>query len=537
MRTEIPSVNAVGSAAARHADRRPIAFTAFTAFTPQPRRECSRFTVQKHKVGWGADNGTGGIWSRCAALRHSGLVTFGSNCLTVRDMTRRLRAQHFLVAAGTVAAVGSLALTSTAAAAGAPVVVDTHQYHYDGAHSGFHPNTPAVGRLARAWTARLDGAVQASPLVVNGTVIAATEHNTVYGLSRTTGRALWSRNLGAPVDGSKLACGNINPLGITGTPVADHTHVFVVATTPYGSRSIRHTLVGLDPRSGAVLSRTPVDPPNQDPTVENQRGALSIAKGRVVVPFGGLSGDCGSYHGYVVSTSLTGTQRRSYRLGVNPGVGLWQPSGLSTDTTGNVYAVAGNGENPPRWDGSNGVLKYDPYSLGLLSSFAPANWQQRNAQDADLGSAGAALIGPYVFVQGKGSTGYLLNQSRLGGIGGQRAVVQNVCANEFGGAGVHGNALFVPCTDGLRRLDLQPNVMLRANWRAPAGVTGSPAIGGNAVWALAPGSGMLYALDETTGRVLGTITVDSTVRFATPELSGNLVLVPTTTGITAISGA
>ncbi len=78
---------------------------------------------------------------------------------------------------------------------------------------------------------------------------------------------------------------------------------------------------------------------------------------------------------------------------------------------------------------------------------------------------------------------------------------------------------------------------LRALWRAPAGVTGSPAIGGNAVWALAPGSGTLYALDEATGWVLRTITIGSTVRFATPELSGNLVLVPTTTGLTAISGA
>jgi len=168
------------------------------------------------------------------------------------------------------------------AAAATSVNVDTRQYHYDPAHSGYNPATPAFTKAVKSWSAQLDGVVQGSPLVVNGLVIAATEHNTVYGLNRTTGRVRWSRNLGSPVNGSTLPCGNINPLGITGTPVADSTHLFVVTTTPLGT-SIRHTLVGMDPTTGAVRSRTAIDPANQDPRVENQRAALSIAKGRVVV--------------------------------------------------------------------------------------------------------------------------------------------------------------------------------------------------------------------------------------------------------------
>lgn len=112
-----------------------------------------------------------------------------------------------------------------------------------------------------------------------------------------------------------------------------------------------------------------------------------------------------------------------------------------------------------------------------------------------------------------------------------------MCANEFGGAGVHGNALFVPCTNGLERTNVQSDGTIRNVWRAPSQVTGSPAIGGGAVWALAPSSGTLYALSEGTGRVLATIPVGSVVRFATPALSGSLVLVPTLTGITAVNGA
>jgi len=440
------------------------------------------------------------------------------------------------LAAGTAGPLAAPALSSAFLADH----VDTHGYAYDNAHSGYNPAVPAIGRIAKAWTANLDGVVQASPLVVGKQVIAATEHNTVYGLDRRTGRVLWSRHLGAPVDGSTLPCGNVNPLGITGTPVADpaNTHVWVVTTTPTGN-SIRHTLVGLNPANGAVYTSTPVDPANQDPRVENQRGALSFAKGRVVIPYGGLDGDCGNYHGYLVSTDTYGRGLIDYRLAPRDGAaGLWQPSGTSTDPNGNLYAVSGNGHRSSGAnDGSNAVLKFDPKTLRLLSSFAPSDWVQRNQQDQDLGSAGAALIGSEVFVQGKGSTGYLLNQANLGGVGGQRSTTQGLCSDQFGTAGVHRNAVFAACGDGLRRMNLQPNGTLSGSWRAPSGVVGTPAIGGGAVWSLNPGSGTLYGMDEATGKVLGTVPVGSTVRFATPELSGSLVLVGTRTGVTAISGA
>ena len=51
-------------------------------------------------------------------------------------------------------------------------------------------------------------------------IIAVTESNNVYALNATTGTVIWQRNLGPAVT-SGLPCGNINPLGITGTPVVD----------------------------------------------------------------------------------------------------------------------------------------------------------------------------------------------------------------------------------------------------------------------------------------------------------------------------
>lgn len=422
---------------------------------------------------------------------------------------------------------------------GATAVTEWPGYHYDAAHSGYNPGIPVAGALSRAWTARLDGVVQASPLVARGMVIAATENNTLYGLSPTTGRVVWSHHLATAVT-KGLPCGNINPLGVTGTPVYDsHTNrVFAVTTTPDGT-SIKHVLVGLDPVTGKQTFARNLDVPGQDPIVENQRGALALSKGRVLVPYGGHAGDCGSYHGYLVSVRATdGLGFAFYRAGTGREAGMWQPSGTSVDSAGNAYNVAGNGSRTSGpWDGGNAVYKFDPVTMQRLSYFAPSNWARGNANDADLGSAGAALVGEHVWTQGKTSTGYVLNASDLGGIGGSVSSSTGACAMQFGGPAVHGDNVYAPCTDGIRHLVIGADGVVHPGWRAPANVTGSPVVGGQRVWSLDPRSGTLYALDERTGAVTGSLGVGRTMRFATPALTGRLVLVPTLTGITAISGA
>src|SRR5579863_4948069 len=52
-------------------------------------------------------------------------------------------------------------------------------------------------------------------------VIVATEADNVYALDSTTGAQVWVQDLGTPVPLSALPCGNIDPVGITGTPVID----------------------------------------------------------------------------------------------------------------------------------------------------------------------------------------------------------------------------------------------------------------------------------------------------------------------------
>ena len=70
----------------------------------------------------------------------------------------------------------------------------------------YHRTTGAAGVAAASitlplhpgWTANLDGAVYGEPLVVNGTLIVATENDSVYGLSPTTGHQKWRTHLGDP---------------------------------------------------------------------------------------------------------------------------------------------------------------------------------------------------------------------------------------------------------------------------------------------------------------------------------------------------
>ena len=111
------------------------------------------------------------------------------------------------------------------------------------------------------------------------------------------------------------------------------------------------------------------------------------------------------------------------------------------------------------------------------------------------------------------------------------------CDRQFGGAAAHGMTVFAPCTNGVRQVSISPKGRAVAGWHAPENVTGSPVVGGGAVFSLDVRAGTLYALDEKTGRTRATVSVGPVTRFATPALSGGLLLVPTAAGVTAVSGA
>ena len=410
---------------------------------------------------------------------------------------------------------------------------DWPTYHGDPARSGVSTTMPAVtGEPTVVAALKLDAAVYASPIVVGGITVVATENDSVYGLD-ADGHQLWRTSLGTPVPLSSLPCGNIDPLGITGTPVFDATSGLVYAVAEHGP-PVTHELVALRPADGTVAWRTGVDLPGADATAMQQRGALTISRGAVWVPFGGLAGDCGAYKGRVVGVPLEEPHVPSaYTVPTTREAGIWTPPGPSVDRNGHLLVAVGNGESGTGdpYDFSDSVLELD--GTTLVDSFSPASWRTDNEADLDLGSQGPALVGDrWVFAAGKKGTAYVLRQGHLGGIGGQVASLE-LCTS-FGGTAVSGDVVHVPCTDGLRAVRIHGDGAMEVLWHADSAVTGSPVLGGGRLWSLQPDAGVLHALDPATGRTISRTPVGVTSRFATPALSGRDVIVPTMAGVTIV---
>jgi outer membrane protein assembly factor BamB len=429
-------------------------------------------------------------------------------------------------------------LLASTVAPGTATVATSHSsdwttYHRDNTHTGYVPNLPDLQQLAVAWTTPLDGAVYAEPLVVGEHVIVATEGNSLYSLNASTGQIEWHTNVGQPVPRSALPCGNIDPLGITGTPVYDPATGLVFAVAEVGGPA--HVLVGLDVRTGEVRVHRSADPAGMEPATQQQRAALLLSQGMIYVAYGGLFGDCGNYHGWVIASRTDGSgSLLTFQVPTGREGGIWAPPGPAVDAAGQIYVSVGNGSQVVGdWDHSDSVLRLSP-TLQLEDGFAPDQWRQDNLTDADLGSLGPVLLPDgTIFIAGKAGIGYLLHSDKLGGIGGQIAA-QPVC-HAYGGAAVVGSTVFVPCNEGVQQLQFGPGANLSLGWRAD-GVPGSPVVGGHTVYSL-DRSGTLYALDADTGKVRTTVAVGGVSRFATPTLWGNRVFIGTLSGIVAVTAS
>ena len=434
---------------------------------------------------------------------------------------------------GTTPPVRTTPLTLPPATAGtvSPVSdTDWITYHRNNARTGFVENAPDPHQLTHAWNVQLDGAVYAEPLVIGKRVIVATEGDSLYALDRNNGQVQWHTNVGSPVPLSTLPCGNIDPLGITGTPVYDPATGLVFAVAEIQGPA--HILVGVDVATGQVRVRRSVDIPAMEPQVHQQRAALALFQNMVYIAYGGLLGDCGNYHGTVVASRTDGSgPLLSYQVPTPREGGIWAASGPAVDAAGHIYVAVGNGAaTQGDWDHSDSVLRLSP-SLHLEDGFAPTQWQQDNASDADLGSMGPILLpGGLIFADGKSGLGYLLRADALGGVGGQ-ALVKPIC-RAFGGSAALDSQLFVPCTDGLRQLLVGPGANLSLGWQASPQINGSPIVGGRTVYSLGA-TGTLYALDAASGTVRAALSVGATSRFATPTLSGNQIFVGTLSGVVA----
>ena len=131
-----------------------------------------------------------------------------------------------------------------------------------------------------------------------------------YRARRAERRADLEARAGPAVQRSALPRGNIASFGVTGAPVIDEQRatLYVDAAVMRG-RGPRQEIFALSLADGSIESGWPLDVATAlggsfDPSVQNQRGALALFKGKIFVPFSGHWGDCGAYHGFAVGVSI-----------------------------------------------------------------------------------------------------------------------------------------------------------------------------------------------------------------------------------------
>jgi hypothetical protein len=228
--------------------------------------------------------------------------------------------------------------------------------------------------LDEGFRPRVSGHVYAQPLYWrapgsnSAILILATEDNVVHAIDAGTGAEVWKRSLGRPVARSSLPCGNIDPLGVTGTPVIDEsTEAIYLNAAVDGPSGPRHLVFALSLKDGSLLPGWPVDVAdalegerqNFVPRDQNQRGALAILAGTLYVPFGGHYGDCGQYHGFVVGIPLSEPRKVRSWATRGRGGGIWAPGGISTDGE-SLFVATGNTLGAATWSDGEAVLRLAP---------------------------------------------------------------------------------------------------------------------------------------------------------------------------------
>jgi hypothetical protein len=304
--------------------------------------------------------------------------------------------------------------------------------------AAFTPTNAANLTRDMGFNGAITGNVHAQPLYIEGgqngpMVIVVTASNNVYALNATTGTVIWSRTDIGPAVTSGLPCGNENPVGIIGTPVVDLASRSLFFDALISGSPIKHFVYSLNVDTGATHAGWPVDLNaagiNFVSLAQEERGALALINGIVYVPFSGYFGDCPTYHGTVVGVHIDNSSMVGGWATTAQGGGIWGHSGVASDGT-NMFVITGNTFTTPQspWSGGEAIIRLQagPVFSGQSTDFwAPANWQQLDGSDTDLGGCSAILIdvpgatpSQLVLALGKDGNAYLVNRNNLGGVAG-----------------------------------------------------------------------------------------------------------------------
>lgn len=528
-----------------------------------------------HCGGSGSTAGTGGS---------GGFVSIGSGPSTSSSTMSTSSGAGAGTSSSSTASASSSGTGGGSSSGGVSVLT----YHYTTSRAGTTVDaalTKAAAGMMHVdgnFNAMIDGAAYAQPLFLDDggggkdRVFVATEKNQVYSLDALTGAVIWNHKLGPEVAVSKLQCGNIDPYGVTGTPVIDlPSRTMFLDAIVDGGNGPAHQVFALSIDDGTTKAGWPIDANskfsymgfNFDSTITGERGALTILGDTVYIPYGGLWGDCGNYRGWVVGIKMADpTKITTWTVG-DRGGGIWAPGGLSI--YGNeLFGATGNTFTGNTWNGGEAVIGFSPGPIFTQNNgnfWAPKNWKQLDDGDVDMSGTGPIVFGlagatPSTIVAafGKDKNAYLLDAGNLGGIA--DAVVQKQVSNNeiIGSATAYqttgGTFIAVKgqCTNGNGNLiglkigaAAPPTIDI--SWCGDQGGSGTPmsttSDGKNdaIVWAVgSEGDNRLHGFDGATGKVVfdgggQNDQMSGVARFATPIAAKGRIYVAGTDAVYAFA--
>ena len=312
--------------------------------------------------------------------------------------------------------------------------VSVTTYHNDNVRSGENTQetilTPAnvnSSGFGKLFSVTVDGYVYAQPLYMSnvqniggGThnvVYVATEHDSVYAIDADNGAVLWQTSFINPGQGitslsssSDTSCTDLVPeVGITSTPVIDPTTgtIYVLARTKeIGSYVQRlHALdiaTNAEKFGGPVVISATYQGRTFDPLRENQRSALLLENGHVIIAWAGLC-DHPPYQGWIISYNAV-TLAKEAVFNTEPAVvdnfgggGVWMGGdGIAVDANGNLFFATGNGDyNSSVNNYGDSILRLSGPSGGqfsIIDGFTPFNQSSLSSSDTELSSGGVILL-------------------------------------------------------------------------------------------------------------------------------------------------
>ena len=353
-----------------------------------------------------------------------------------------------------------------------------------------------AARLELSWRAHLDGAIDGTPAVAHGMVIAGTTGGTLTAVDAATGQTIWAKHGLGAIAGSPSITGNL----VLATTLTGHAYAFDLADGDLAW--------DWQAPAPASLWSSPV-----------------AYLDEVIVGVASPYGDTPFVAGRIIALDLaTGRQRWSFciRDGCEPGGGVW--STLAIDDRGTAFVGVGNPlDGVIAFDASTGDRKW------LSSLYADQN------RDLDVGAAPVifSLHGVEAVAQATVEGMFTVLDAATGAVIWSRELVA--------GSAVHG-LIASPAYDGTNiyagsaspptaLFALQPEDGSTA-WRhdvddpiysAPAAGKGVVVFGTGAVFGDLD-TGSVVALSTRDGHRLWSYDTHSSVRSG-PALAGDVVVV------------